>query len=133
MKTNLTLSPHSFHFFISFTGTVISTIDSAAFGDFGNCPQTMAEASGILRAQCLGQTSCTPNFQALGSDPCPGHVKWMDAAWECAPPLAGGQIKGCFPPLFSMLLIMGLVYATSLRQLPYVSTGFLSYTGPARE
>ena len=94
-----------------FSGGVISTINSAAFGDFGNCPQTMAEVSNIVRAQCLGQTSCTPNFESLGSDPCPGHVKWMDAAWECMPSAGGNGRSIAFshthtPPI---LLVMGLV------------------------
>jgi len=92
-----------------FTGTVISTINSGAFGDFGNCPLTMAEASNILRNQCLGRASCTPNFQALGSDPCPGRVKWMDAAWECAAPQAGGRALIAFS--HTLLLIMGLLLA----------------------
>ena len=67
----------------------------------------MAEASNILRDQCLGLASCTPNFQALGSDPCPGHVKWMDAAWECAAPQAGG--RALIAVSHTLLLIMGLV------------------------
>ena len=95
--------PHVHHF----TGTVISTINSGAFGDFGHCP--MAEASNILRDQCLGLASCSPNFQALGSDPCPGRVKWMDAAWECAAPQAGGRALIAFS--HTLLLIMGLLLA----------------------
>ena len=101
---------HCLHVF-PIAGGVIWTIDSAAFGDYGNCPQTMAEVSNIVRAQCLGQTSCTPHFNTLGYDPCPGHVKWMDAAWDCMPAAGVNGRSIAFshthpPPI---LLVMGLV------------------------
>ena len=79
---------------IAFNTGTISAIISAAFGDFVHCPQTMAEVSNIVRAQCLGLPSCTPNFQVLGTDPCPGYVKWMDAAWECT---SGGKVESSHP------------------------------------
>ena len=106
---NLILDVLHVHHYIPFTGTVISTINSGAFGNYGKCPQTMAEASNILRDQCLGLDSCTPNFQALGSDPCPYQLKWMDAAWECAAPQAGG--RALIAVSHTLLLIMGLLLA----------------------
>jgi|LauGreSuBDMM15SN_2_FD.fasta_scaffold84633_1 hypothetical protein len=68
-----------------YTGYVISNIRNAAFGDFGSCPSQMREVSGVLRDQCLSKQTCYPDFNKglNGQDPCPGHVKWMDAGWDC--------------------------------------------------
>ena len=67
-------------------GYVISNIRNGAFGDYGNCPSTMKEVSSVLRDQCLHKQACSPDFNIglNGQDPCPNHVKWMDAGWDCA-------------------------------------------------
>ena len=55
----------------------------------------MKEVSNVLRDQCLHKQTCFPDFNIglNGQDPCPNHVKWMDAGWDCAPLNQGVLIR----------------------------------------
>ena len=74
------------------SGTVITKIDNAALGNIDVCPQRgMTNITSLLQEQCLpGMNSCIPDFRTV-FDMCPFIVKWMDAAWKCAPPSISSQ------------------------------------------